>query len=100
MPAASPCGEAQGPPGRVSGSRRAALTTIDLQDLADCSSFLGSDPPPGGDSAASQVLPLVESPSQPKVLLPEFHERTVWGGEHRNTWLAGREVLPESEPRE
>ncbi|XP_040118465.1 multicilin [Oryx dammah] len=32
----------------------AALTTIDLQDLADCSSFLGSDPPPGGDSAASQ----------------------------------------------
>ncbi|XP_061249507.1 multicilin [Bos javanicus] len=31
-----------------------ALTTIDLQDLADCSSFLGSDPPPGGDSAASQ----------------------------------------------
>lgn len=49
-------------PARVSGSRRAALTTIDLQDLADCSSFLGSDPPPGGDSAASQVLPLVESP--------------------------------------
>ncbi|KAK2505497.1 hypothetical protein MC885_016924 [Smutsia gigantea] len=31
-----------------------ALTTIDLQDLADCSSLLGSDAPPGGDSAASQ----------------------------------------------
>ncbi|KAL2779702.1 multicilin [Daubentonia madagascariensis] len=31
-----------------------ALTTIDLQDLADCSSLLGSDAPPGGDPAASQ----------------------------------------------
>uniref|UniRef100_A0A8D1GPR9 Multicilin n=1 Tax=Sus scrofa TaxID=9823 RepID=A0A8D1GPR9_PIG len=34
-----------------------ALTTIDLQDLqdlADCSSLLGSDAPPSGDSAASQ----------------------------------------------
>ncbi|XP_036756247.2 multicilin [Manis pentadactyla] len=31
-----------------------ALTTIDLQDLADCSSLLGSDAPPGGDSATSQ----------------------------------------------
>uniref|UniRef100_A0A8C3VJV3 Multicilin n=1 Tax=Catagonus wagneri TaxID=51154 RepID=A0A8C3VJV3_9CETA len=31
-----------------------ALTTIDLQDLADCSSFLGSDAPPSGGSAASQ----------------------------------------------
>uniref|UniRef100_A0A2K6TRJ5 Multicilin n=1 Tax=Saimiri boliviensis boliviensis TaxID=39432 RepID=A0A2K6TRJ5_SAIBB len=31
-----------------------ALTTIDLQDLADCSSLLGSDAPPGGDLAASQ----------------------------------------------
>ncbi|XP_066216936.1 multicilin [Saccopteryx leptura] len=30
-----------------------ALTTIDLQDLADCS-FLGPDAPPAGDSAASQ----------------------------------------------
>uniref|UniRef100_A0A8C2PBS6 Multicilin n=1 Tax=Capra hircus TaxID=9925 RepID=A0A8C2PBS6_CAPHI len=35
-------------------TRAHPLTTIDLQDLADCSSFLGSDPPPGGDSAASQ----------------------------------------------
>ncbi|XP_058161811.1 multicilin [Dasypus novemcinctus] len=31
-----------------------ALTTIDLQDLADCSSLLGSDAPPSGDPAASQ----------------------------------------------
>ncbi|XP_065731451.1 multicilin [Phocoena phocoena] len=31
-----------------------ALTTIDLQDLADCSSLLGSDAPPSGNSAASQ----------------------------------------------
>uniref|UniRef100_A0A8C9A244 Multicilin n=1 Tax=Prolemur simus TaxID=1328070 RepID=A0A8C9A244_PROSS len=31
-----------------------ALTTIDLQDLADCSSLLGADAPPGGDPAASQ----------------------------------------------
>ncbi|XP_062939425.1 multicilin [Cynocephalus volans] len=35
-----------------------ALTTIDLQDLADCSSLLGSDAPPGGDPAASQNHPL------------------------------------------
>ncbi|XP_036136825.1 multicilin [Molossus molossus] len=32
-----------------------ALTTIDLQDLADCS-FLGPDAPPAGDSATSQSL--------------------------------------------
>ncbi|KFO32121.1 Protein Idas [Fukomys damarensis] len=31
-----------------------ALTTIDLQDLADCSSLLGSVAPPIGDPAASQ----------------------------------------------
>ncbi|XP_048224483.1 multicilin [Perognathus longimembris pacificus] len=31
-----------------------ALTTIDLQDLADCTSLLGSDAPPSGDLAASQ----------------------------------------------
>ncbi|XP_004678378.1 PREDICTED: multicilin [Condylura cristata] len=31
-----------------------ALTTIDLQDLADCSSLLGSDAPPSDHSAASQ----------------------------------------------
>ncbi|KAM5259742.1 multicilin [Hipposideros larvatus] len=31
-----------------------ALTTIDLQDLADCS-LLGSDAPPSGDSEASQI---------------------------------------------
>ncbi|XP_020027477.1 multicilin [Castor canadensis] len=31
-----------------------ALTTIDLQDLADCTSLLGSDAPPSGDPAASQ----------------------------------------------
>lgn len=43
---------------RVSGSARAALTTIDLQDLADCSSLLGSDAPPSGDLAALQVSPL------------------------------------------
>lgn len=54
--------EAQGPPARVSRSPRAALTTIDLQDLADCTSLLGSDAPPSGDPAASQVPSLsVES---------------------------------------
>uniref|UniRef100_A0A8C0S1T3 Multicilin n=1 Tax=Canis lupus familiaris TaxID=9615 RepID=A0A8C0S1T3_CANLF len=39
-----------------------ALTTIDLQDLADCSSLLGSDAPPSGDLAASQnhCLPTAE----------------------------------------
>ncbi|KAM4875397.1 multicilin [Thomomys bottae] len=31
-----------------------ALATIDLQDLADCTSLLGSDAPPCGDPAASQ----------------------------------------------
>ncbi|XP_003782817.1 multicilin [Otolemur garnettii] len=31
-----------------------ALTTIDLQDLADCSSLLGTDAPPAGDPTASQ----------------------------------------------
>ncbi|XP_055968199.1 multicilin [Sorex fumeus] len=31
-----------------------ALTTIDLQDLADCSALLGSDTPPSGTSATSQ----------------------------------------------
>ncbi|XP_003512127.1 multicilin [Cricetulus griseus] len=31
-----------------------ALTTIDLQDLADCTSLLGSEAPPSGDSSASQ----------------------------------------------
>ncbi|XP_069897041.1 multicilin [Dipodomys merriami] len=31
-----------------------ALTTIDLQDLADCTSLLGSDAPPSGDPATSQ----------------------------------------------
>lgn len=36
-------------------SPRAALTTIDLQDLADCTSLLGSEAPPAGDSSASQV---------------------------------------------
>ncbi|KAF7483476.1 Hypothetical predicted protein [Marmota monax] len=40
--------------------RPSALTTIDLQDLADCSSLLGSDAPPSGDPAASQVPPLEE----------------------------------------
>ncbi|KAJ8778468.1 hypothetical protein J1605_013655 [Eschrichtius robustus] len=38
-----------------------ALTTIDLQDLADCSSLLGSDAPPSGNSAASQVPLLAEN---------------------------------------
>lgn len=41
---------------RVSRSPRAALTTIDLQDLADCTSLLGSEAPPSGDPPASQVL--------------------------------------------
>ncbi|KAM5264925.1 LOW QUALITY PROTEIN: multicilin [Ctenodactylus gundi] len=31
-----------------------ALATIDLQDLADCASLLGSDAPPRGDPATSQ----------------------------------------------
>ncbi|GAB1298558.1 Multicilin [Apodemus speciosus] len=31
-----------------------ALTTIDLQDLADCTSLLGTEAPPSGDSSASQ----------------------------------------------
>ncbi|XP_040585009.1 multicilin isoform X1 [Mesocricetus auratus] len=31
-----------------------ALTTIDLQDLADCTSLLGSEAPPSGDPPASQ----------------------------------------------
>ncbi|KAL1783856.1 multicilin [Sigmodon hispidus] len=31
-----------------------ALTTIDLQDLADCTSLLGPEAPPSGDSSASQ----------------------------------------------
>nr|XP_006983719.2 multicilin [Peromyscus maniculatus bairdii] len=31
-----------------------ALTTIDLQDLADCTSLLGSEASPSGDSSASQ----------------------------------------------
>ncbi|XP_011378927.1 multicilin [Pteropus vampyrus] len=41
-----------------------ALTTIDLQDLADCS-LLGSDAPPSGDSVASQVPPLPLGASRP-----------------------------------
>lgn len=48
-------------PVRVFGSPRAALTTIDLQDLADCS-LLGSDAPPSGDSVASQVPPFLLEP--------------------------------------
>lgn len=39
----------------VSRSPRAALTTIDLQDLADCTSLLGTEAPPSGDSSATQV---------------------------------------------
>ncbi|XP_049624080.1 multicilin [Suncus etruscus] len=35
-----------------------ALTTIDLQDLADCSSIFGSDSPPSGSPAVSQNYPL------------------------------------------
>ncbi|CAH6787657.1 Mcidas [Phodopus roborovskii] len=31
-----------------------ALSTIDLQDLADCTSLLGPEAPPSGDSSASQ----------------------------------------------
>ncbi|XP_021117081.1 multicilin [Heterocephalus glaber] len=47
-------GEAEVRLARVSRSPRAALTTIDLQDLADCSSLLGSVAPPIGDPDASQ----------------------------------------------
>ncbi|XP_075399134.1 multicilin [Tenrec ecaudatus] len=39
-----------------------ALTTIDLQDLADCSSLLGPDAPPSGDRAAPQNRPLHAEP--------------------------------------
>ncbi|XP_006889622.1 PREDICTED: multicilin [Elephantulus edwardii] len=39
-----------------------ALTTIDLQDLADCSSLLGPDVPPSGNPAASQRQTLQEEP--------------------------------------
>lgn len=42
------------PAGRGPGCPRAALTTIDLQDLADCC-FLGPDAPPAGHPAAAQV---------------------------------------------
>ncbi|ELW65691.1 Protein Idas [Tupaia chinensis] len=50
-----------------------ALTTIDLQDLADCSSLLGSDTPPCGDPAASQVLPLLQPRgfAQPRLQLAD-----------------------------
>lgn len=74
---------------RVFGSPCAALTTIDLQDLADCSSLLGSDAPPSGDSAALQVPPL---PARALRLLAqtsiresflEFPLRIVLGGERR-----------------
>ncbi|XP_037385915.1 multicilin [Talpa occidentalis] len=43
----------QDPPG-AEPAALPALTTIDLQDLADCSALLGPDAPPSGDSAASQ----------------------------------------------
>ncbi|XP_004703771.1 multicilin [Echinops telfairi] len=39
-----------------------ALTTIDLQDLADCSSLLGPDVPPSGNRAAPQNRPLHAEP--------------------------------------
>ncbi|KAM6223147.1 multicilin [Rhynchocyon petersi] len=39
-----------------------ALTTIDLQDLADCSSLLGPDAPPSGNPAASQSPSLQVEP--------------------------------------
>ncbi|KAH0502676.1 Multicilin [Microtus ochrogaster] len=39
---------------RVSRSSHAALTTIDLQDLADCTSLLGTEAPSSADSSASQ----------------------------------------------
>ena len=54
---------------RVSGSTRAALTTIDLQDLADCSSLLGSDAPPSGDLATLQVSPFTLEAEQPRFRL-------------------------------
>ncbi|XP_005392762.1 PREDICTED: multicilin [Chinchilla lanigera] len=41
------------PPG-TDAAALPALTTIDLQDLADCSSLLRPDAPPTGDPAASQ----------------------------------------------
>ncbi|XP_023564859.1 multicilin [Octodon degus] len=43
----------QEPPGAVRAALP-ALTTIDLQDLADCSALLQPDAPPTGDPAASQ----------------------------------------------
>lgn len=63
-------------PVRVSGSPRAALTTIDLQDLADCS-LLGSDAPPSGDSVASQVPPFPLGTSRPLTAQPPTPESWV-----------------------
>uniref|UniRef100_G1U417 Multiciliate differentiation and DNA synthesis associated cell cycle protein n=1 Tax=Oryctolagus cuniculus TaxID=9986 RepID=G1U417_RABIT len=48
-----------------------ALTTIDLQDLADCSSLLGSDTPPTGDPAASQTHSL---PAEGDLALQDFRD--------------------------
>ncbi|KAM7320855.1 hypothetical protein ACRRTK_020108 [Alexandromys fortis] len=48
-------------------AREEALTTIDLQDLADCTSLLGTEAPSSADSSASQ-LPL--PPCAPDLLPP------------------------------
>ncbi|XP_040833629.1 multicilin [Ochotona curzoniae] len=41
-------------PSEAESAALPALTTIDLQDLADCSSLLGTDAPPSDNPAASQ----------------------------------------------
>lgn len=89
----------------VSGSPRAALTTIDLQDLADCS-LLGSDAPPSGDSEASQVPPLPLGASRILVaqardagVLGSFPQGLVSREERRHIWPVRGDVVRESEPR-
>lgn len=69
---------------RVSRSSRAALTTIDLQDLADCTSLLGPEAPSSADSSASQVLfPLFGSwpPTDPNAKLVGLYPLRSQGGQ-------------------
>ncbi|XP_003408085.1 multicilin [Loxodonta africana] len=49
-------------PGDAGPAELPALTTIDLQDLADCSSLLGSDAPPSGNPTTSQSHSLQAEP--------------------------------------
>lgn len=93
-------------PARVSGSPRAALTTIDLQDLADCS-LLGSNTPPSDDSAASQVpfLPLGASwplavQTRDSGVLGSFLKGLISYKEHGHIWIVMGDLVPESEPTE